>query len=95
MDKLKKLVSLCKCGVFLTVNEHRNYYMSSAEALEEAKTNGVLKKGEIQPEIEKKMIETNTIIRLQFYSDTPIGSYNIWHYDLDAALDEGLVCLSK
>ena len=40
------------------------------------------------------MIETDTIVVLQFYPDTPIGSYSIWHHDLDAALDAALSCLS-
>ena len=41
------------------------------------------------------MIETNTIIDLQFYPHTPVGSYQIYHYDLDKALDEALEILAK
>ena len=92
MNKLKELLARCKCGVFLTVNEHRDYYNTAAEALDEAK--GRECPPEIEPSVEARMIETNTIVCLQFYPDTPIGSYQIWHYDIDAALDEALACLA-
>lgn len=91
MDKLKELLVRCKCGVFLTVNEHRDYYYTAAQALDEAK--GDECPPEIEPEVEATMIETDTIVRLQFYPNTPIGSYEIWHYDIDAALDAALECL--
>lgn len=92
MDKLKELLTRCKCGVFLTVNEHRDYYNTAAQALDEARGYGC--PPEIEADVEARMIETDTIVRLQFYPDTPIGSYEIWHYDLDAALDEALACLT-
>lgn len=92
MDKLKELLARCKCGVFLTVNEHRDYYNTAAQALDEAK--GHECPPEIEPDVEARMVETNTIVRLQFYPDTPIGSYEIWHYDIDAALDMALNCFA-
>lgn len=91
MDKLKDLLSRCKCGVFLTVNEHRDYYNTAAKALEAAK--GYECPPTIEPDVEAKMIENDTIVVLQFYPDTPIGSYEVWHYDLDAALEIALRCL--
>lgn len=93
MDKLTELLSLCQCGVFVTVNEHRDYYQSAAEALEEAK------QLECPPEIDAivraEMIARNNIIKIQFYPDTPVGSYDIWHYDLHAALDQCLACFPE
>ena len=93
MDKLKQLLARCKCGVFLTVNEHRDYYRSVAYTLDQIACR------ECPPEIEDgvraKMIETDTIVELQFYPDTPVGSYSIYHHDLDAALDEALQCLES
>lgn len=91
MDKLLKLISMCKCGVYLTVNEHRDCYKTAAQELEEAK--GYECPPEINESVRQKMIDTNTIITLQFYPDTPIGSYGIWHYDLEKALNESLECL--
>lgn len=32
-DKLQKLLTVCQAGIFITVNEHRNYYMSVSEHL--------------------------------------------------------------
>lgn len=91
MDKVKKLLDKCKFGVFLTVNEHRNYYQSVESRLKE------LSQLECPPEIDdaviKQMVDLDTIIELQFYPDTPIGSYTIYHWDLDAILDEALECI--
>jgi len=90
MDKLKELLSKCKCGVYLTVNEHRNYYQSVAERLEEIACFEA--PPDIPQEIRTKMIETDTIVQIQFYPDTPIGFYFIYHWDLDAALTKALNC---
>ncbi len=91
-DKLKKLLERCKCGVYLSVNEHRDYYQTAADRLKE-----LYEQREEPPEINEdvrvKMIETDTIVELQFYPDTPIRSYTIWHYDLDEALAVALECL--
>lgn len=88
MDKLKQLLSRCKCGVFLTVNEHRDYYESAEHALEDAR--GYECPPSIASDVLAKMIETDTIIKIQFYPHTPIGSYEVWHYDIDLALDEAM-----
>jgi len=93
MDKLKELLSLCKCGVFVTVNEHRDYYETAAQHLEGAKTFEC--PPEINDEVRAQMIALDTIIKIQFYPDTPIGSYEIWHHDLDAALDQSLACFAE
>lgn len=93
MEKLQKLLDKCKCGVHLTVNQHRGYYQTAEEALKEKE--GYECPPEIEPEVRAAMIEKNTIIDLQFYPDTPIGSYSIYHYDLDMALDEALACLGS
>ena len=90
MDKLKELMSRCKCGVHIEINHHRDYYQSAADWIEDRK--GFECPPEIEPDVRAKIIETDTIIDIQFYPDTPIGSYEIVHYDLDAALDECLAC---
>lgn len=92
MDKLNELLKRCKCGVYLTVNAHRDYYRTAAQTLDE------LSKQEDPPEIpddvRQKMIESNTIIDLQFYPNTPVSFYVIYHHDLNAALDEALAILN-
>jgi hypothetical protein len=89
-DKLKDLLARCKCGVFLTVNQHRDYYETAKKTLDEAQ--GHECPPEIEDDVRRVMIETDTIIRIQFYPRTPISSYEIWHHDLDAALDAALAC---
>lgn len=89
MDKLKELLSRCKCSVTLTVNDHRDYYETAEQALEDAED------CDCSPEVRAAMIEANTIIKLQFYPTTPIGFYSIWHHDLDAALDIALGCFKQ
>lgn len=94
MGLLKKLMEKCKCGVFLVVNEHRDYYQSAQERLD----NHYMRlecPPEIPEDVKKKMIELDTIIELQFYPDTPIGSYCILHWDLDTALDEALEIIKE
>lgn len=86
MDKLTKLLDLCKCGVRLQVNEHRNMYQSAKQALEELRANDE----EIADDVCTKIIETDTLISLVCYPDTPIGFYQVFHFDLDSALDEAL-----
>lgn len=92
MDKLAALLARCKCGVYLTVNEHRDGYESAETALDRFATYSCPPR--YSDEVRAKMIETDTIIELQFYPDTPIGSYSLLHYDLDAVLDQALACLT-
>ena len=90
MDKLKQLMVRCKCGVHLTVNEHRNIYETAAQALENLSDFA----RHVPPAVLAKIIETDTLIDLHFYPDTPIGFYKVLHYDLDAALDEALAAVN-
>lgn len=85
MDKLNELLSRCKCGVHIDVNEHRDYYESVEEHVDYA--------AEIDPGTLSEMIKRDTVIRCQFYPDTPIGFYVVWHYDLDACLTACLAIL--
>lgn len=89
MYKLKQLMARCKCGVYLTVNEHRDVYRTAADALEDLERFAV----NLAPDVRAKIIEANTLIDLQFFPDTPGGSYKVLHYDLDAALDEALAAV--
>ncbi len=89
-DKLKKLLERCKCGVFITVNEHKNYYRSAADHIEEM---SFTEDDAMSDEMKEKMIALDTIIRLHFYPETPIGSYVIIDCDLESALYRALQCL--
>ena len=91
MDKLKILIDECACSVALEINEHKDCYQSVEEYLDIMES---CKGFEINDDIKSIMIETNTIITLQFYPKTPVSFYSICHYDLDKALDEALEALS-
>lgn len=91
MDKLKELLARCKCGIFLTVNEHRDYCETPEQRLEWYA--GLECPPDIGADVLAGILETGNIVDLHFYPDTPIGSYHIVHYDLDAALDLAMSCL--
>jgi len=93
VDKLKELMRRCKCGVYVKVNAHRDVYESAELFLSEMSTQGDHEHLQIDPAVKAKMIETNTIVEVQFYPNTPISFYVLRHYDLDAALDDALACL--
>ena len=93
MSKLQQIINKCKCSVSLTVNKHLDYYQTAEDALLEMQRYECPPR--IEPEVREIMEKTNIIIELQFYPDTPIGSYSLYHYDLDKILDEALEILSK
>ena len=41
------------------------------------------------------MEKTNTVVSVQFYPDTPIGFYIVYHYDVEAAIKCALDALEK
>lgn len=90
MDKLKKLLSQCKCGVHITVNGHRDHYQTAEQKLKEYDQLDLT--DELDIDVRKIMEETDTIVEIHFYPRTPIGFYKVLHYDFDAALDEALEC---
>ena len=40
------------------------------------------------------MKKSNTVVEIQAYPDTPIGSYRVIHYDIDKAIDIMLICVN-
>jgi len=88
-DKLKLLLERCKCGVFLTVNAHRDYYQAAGDYIIDQEEDFPAER----PEVFARMVELDTVIRLQFYPHTPVGCYVIWDHDLDSALDAALGAL--
>lgn len=89
-SRLPELISRCKGAVLIDINRHRSYYQKVADALDEEEDND-----EIDKDIRQRMIETDTIVRLQFYPLTPIGFYVIFHYDINAAVEQALSILDK
>lgn len=91
MDALNTLLARCKCGVYLTVNEHRDYYDTPAQRLEELDSREA--PPNISDEVRAGILASGNIVELQFYPDTPVGFYVIVHHDLDEALRLALDCI--
>jgi hypothetical protein len=84
MDKLKELVSKCKCSVEITINDHRDVYDTVDEYITDED------KEDIDNEVFQEMVKRNTIVRIQFYPRTPINFCVIYHYDIDEAINIAL-----
>jgi len=84
MKKLNNLIKSCKAGIHLTINAHKDYYESVDDNIDDDF------KKELELNVLNRMKELDTIIELQFYPDTPVGFYRIYHYDLELAIDEAL-----
>lgn len=91
MSKLNKLIGLCKCSVSIEANEHKNDNQTTKEYLEDK----AYPIEDIETEVLEKIYETNTLIELCFYPNTPMGFYTVYHYDLEAAIDEALDIINK
>lgn len=88
MNKLKYLIGNCKNSVIVEVNGHRDVYMSVLEFLEDDDK-------EIDKGVLNKMVETDMVVRIQFYPDTAVGFYIVYHYDVEKALDECIQILNN
>jgi len=84
------LLGRCKCGVYLTVNAHRDVYDSAETYIRERELTV-----SVANYVTQEMIRLDSIVNLQFYPDTPVGFYEIWHYSLAGALAEAEQCLTK
>ena len=73
-----------KCGMYLTHNQHRDYYQTVEQALAEG--NYYDDSDWVSPEQRARAIETDEVWALQWYPHTPIGSYSMLAADLDVLL---------
>lgn len=85
-EKIEELVGLCKCEVTISINEHRGSYQS----IEDWLSCNNIEDDEIAEEVRGKMVAMNRMVGVRFYPNTPIGSYVVYHHDIEAALDEAL-----
>lgn len=88
MSKLQQLITRCKGAVFVTINDHRDRYETVEQYIARKEDNE-------QPmylldDISDGMRARDSIVNIIFYPDTPVGFCEVWHYDLEAALDECL-----
>lgn len=83
---MEEIIKRCKCGVYLSVNEYRDYYDTIEKAIKEEEL-------EIEPELAERMIKENMFISLQFYPNTPIGFYKVFGTSLEEVVNKALECL--
>lgn len=88
MDKLKELADSCACSVQVTVNENRDFYKTIEEHMEDldACYDGAV----VDPEMRAEIIKRDRLVHVRFYPGTPIGFEEVYHYDIEAAIDEAL-----
>lgn len=92
MDVLRQLMDRCKCGISIEINEHRVYYDSAEERLRQYDEDHECPP-EISDAVRSGILLTGNIVDVQCYPDTPVGSYQIVHFDLDTALRLMLDCV--
>lgn len=85
---LLEIISHCKCGVYLTVNQHRDYYKTTSQFIDELFDNDRVDKEDIPDELKKRMIETNSIVHLQWYPETPVGFNNVYGASLEEVIEK-------
>lgn len=89
MEKFKELVSLCKASVQISVNEHKDYYESVEQHINEEERDGIKK------EVFEEMVKRDIVVKVQAYPHTPLGFFVVYHYDIDKALDIALDAVNK
>lgn len=90
-ESLHRLLSRCRCGVYFTINSHRDCYETAEQSLQEMDASEC--PTQINLKIRAEMIRTDTVVCLHFYPDNPVSSYRVYHYDLDMAIEEALELL--
>lgn len=93
MDKFTQLCAGCSNSVQISVNNHRDYYQSASDYLQDQANASDAAAKRIPGDIFIKCVETNTIVYVHFYPDGATTSYSFYHYDVEMALDEALKVL--
>lgn len=83
MQKLNELTALCKAAVHLEINGHKGIYQTVQEYLSE-------EDDPIPDDVRAEMIKRDSVVYLQFYPNTPVGFYVIWHYDIEIAVQRAI-----
>jgi hypothetical protein len=83
-SELMKLIGICKCGVYLTVNRHKDMYQTAEAWIEELGDRECPE--DLSDDVRAGVVANDSTVELQFYPDTPVGSYTVIHYDVDEAI---------
>ena len=89
---MKRIIDKCKCGVLFNANEHRDYY-EDAETWLINNCHDQKEIDDIGKDVWEEMIKRDTILHIQFYPNTPVGFYSVYHYDYDELIKKALSIL--
>lgn len=92
MNKLQELLTLCKCGVSININDYRNAYESVENAINTIET---IIEEPLEPETISGMIETQNVIEIHCYPFTPISSITVYHYNIELAIEEMINAINE
>lgn len=87
-EKIKHIVKVCKAEVDITFNANTSSYMTVKEYIENDD-----RYEDVEARVKNRMCDTDSMVEVYFYPDTPVGPYHIAHYDLEMALDEAIEIL--
>lgn len=85
---MEELIKRCKCGVFLSVNEYRDYCDTIETAIGEKRRAG--HEQIIGAELAARMIKEGCLYELQFYPTTPVGFCVVYGTSLDEVVKKAL-----
>lgn len=88
MSKLAELISLCRYGVHVSVNEHRDYHHSVMGYLRDEGQNP-------ESEVAREMTRLDRVVCVRFFADSTLVSGAVYHHDVDAAVDLAIAAVKK
>lgn len=84
MENIEKLLPKHKASLHITHNQHKSYY----ETIEEYLSSRDISDEEwATPTSKSRAIEGDTLWELQWYEETPIGSYTIYGASLSEVIE--------
>lgn len=86
MDNAKALFPRHDCGLYLTHNEHIDSYRTVQQEYESLPACTDFEECWVDEEQKRKALEAQDVWCLQWYPDTPGGSYTLLAHDLDVLL---------
>jgi len=92
-DKIIELVNNYNGSILIHFQPHKFFYKSVMDYMNNKFMSGDIDEDGFSVEVLKKMEETDTIIYLQICSCDPMEFHNIYHYDLEVAIDEAIKIL--
>lgn len=87
-DLFMRILDRCKSEVTLTYNPHKPSYESVESFMESFD-----RYKDVEMEVLAFMREKDTIFQLQMYPDNSVGSYTVYHHDIDSLMVEAADCL--